>query len=233
MSFYSKSELLNLGFKSVGENVLLSKKASIYQAGHISLDSNIRIDDFAILSGKISIGSFVHIGAGSYIFGGNLGVIIEDFVSISSGVRIFSSSDDYSGEYLSNPMILDEFRNVINKKLILKKHAMIGSNSILLPSSNGLEYGVSIGAMSLVVRPTKEFGIYFGIPAKKIASRSKNILKLELDFLDKLKNSSMGGGSRQYREYQKLKYLAFYTHILSSNINNPKNPHILSSRKVV
>ena len=60
MSFLSKKELNDLGFKSLGENVLISDKCSIYNAKNISIGDNTRIDDFAILSagdGGIEIGN--------------------------------------------------------------------------------------------------------------------------------------------------------------------------------
>ena len=59
-SFYDNDELKRLGLKSIGENVLISRKASIYGAKSISIGHNVRIDDFCILSGTISIGRTVH-----------------------------------------------------------------------------------------------------------------------------------------------------------------------------
>ena len=65
-SFYTEAELERIGFASIGKNVLLSRKVSVYSASTISIGNNVRIDDFCILSGSISIGSFVHISA--YVF---------------------------------------------------------------------------------------------------------------------------------------------------------------------
>ena len=74
-SFYSPEELKTLGLKEYGENVLISRKASIYGAGNISLGSNVRIDDFCLLSGKISLGNYVHIAVGSMLFAGSEGIV--------------------------------------------------------------------------------------------------------------------------------------------------------------
>ncbi len=60
-SFYSECELKELGLESFGENIFISRKASIYGAKKIRLGNNVRVDDFCILSGKISIGNFVHV----------------------------------------------------------------------------------------------------------------------------------------------------------------------------
>ena len=69
-SFYSNEELKQLGLKSFGKNVLISKKCSIYGADKISIGNNVRIDDFCILSGKIVIGNYVHISAYSALYAG-------------------------------------------------------------------------------------------------------------------------------------------------------------------
>lgn len=58
-NFYNEVELKNLGLKSYGENVLISKKCSIYGAENIEIGNNVRIDDFCILSGEIKIGNCV------------------------------------------------------------------------------------------------------------------------------------------------------------------------------
>ena len=78
-SFYSQEELRELGLKRYGENVLISRKSSIYQADKISIGSNVRIDDFCILSGEIEIGNYVHIAAYTSLFAGDAGIRMEDF----------------------------------------------------------------------------------------------------------------------------------------------------------
>lgn len=70
-SFYSTDELSKIGFKHIGNNVLLSKKTSIYGVENISIGDNTRIDDFCILSGNITIGNYVHIAAFCSLFAGN------------------------------------------------------------------------------------------------------------------------------------------------------------------
>lgn len=181
-SFYSPNDLIKLNFKSIGENVLISKKASIYSAENICLGNNVRIDDFCILSGKITIGSNIHIAAYSAIYGGEVGVELQDFSNISSRVCIYAVSDDYSGETMTNPMIPDEYKNVTQIPVCIKRHVIIGSGSTVLPGVT-LEEGTAIGAMSLINKSTDGWGIYAGIPAKKIKERSKKLLDLEKKFM--------------------------------------------------
>lgn len=183
-SFYNNEELKEIGFKSIGNNVLVSKKASIYGASNISIGNNVRIDDFSILSGNISIGNYVHISAGVMIFAGKYGVTINDFVAVSSRTAIYAITDDYSGEALSNPMVPDEYRNVSGGEVILKKHALIGSGCTILPNVIVGE-GASVGSMSLINKSLDDFTINVGIPAKEIKKRSKKLLLLEEKLLNK------------------------------------------------
>ena len=62
-SFYKKDELKKLGLKHYGNNVLISRKCSIYSPEKISIGNNVRIDDYCILSGNITIKNYVHISA--------------------------------------------------------------------------------------------------------------------------------------------------------------------------
>lgn len=185
-SFYSQTELLDIGFASVGNGVLISKKASIYSPNSIKIGDNVRIDDFCILSGSITIGNYIHIAAYSAIYGGVKGVFIEDFANISSKVVIYSISDDYSGNSLTNPMIPDKYKNLQSEKVIIEKHVIIGTGCTILPGVI-LKIGSSIGAMSLVNKTIDPWNVCVGIPARKIKDRSDKLLDLEMKFLEESK----------------------------------------------
>jgi galactoside O-acetyltransferase len=175
-SFYTREELSGLGLKSFGEDVLLSRKASIYFPETISLGSHVRIDDFCILSGQIEIGSFVHISAYTAIYA-RYGVQVKDFVTISARNLIFSQSDDYSGEFMTNPMIPNDFRHVRGGRVTFEPYSIIGAGSIILPGIT-IGEGSAVGAMSLMTSDAEPWKIYAGIPAKIIKDRSRNILQL-------------------------------------------------------
>ena len=177
-SFYSIDELNNIGFKKIGSNVLLSRKTSIYGASHISIGNNVRIDDYCILSGKITLSSNIHIATYCALYGGEAGICFEDYSGISSRGCVYAVSDDYSGLFLTNPMVPDEFKNVISKPVNIGRHVIIGSGVTILPGVN-LADGSAIGAMSLCNKSTRPWGIYFGIPARRINERSKKVLELE------------------------------------------------------
>lgn len=50
MRFYSREQLEKIEFKSLGKNVLISDKTSIYSPENISIGNNLRIDDLSILN---------------------------------------------------------------------------------------------------------------------------------------------------------------------------------------
>ena len=95
-SFYSGDELSQLGLKSYGSNVLISRFASIYSPQTIEIGSNVRIDDFCILSGKIYIGDWCRVSA-YCVFYGSMGIVMEGCCGISPRSTILSATDDYSG----------------------------------------------------------------------------------------------------------------------------------------
>ncbi|MCM1387282.1 MAG: acyltransferase [Bacillus sp. (in: Bacteria)] len=181
-SFYSKQELKELGLHSYGENVLISRNATIYGANKISIGDNVRIDDFCILSGNITLGNFIHIAAYCGLFGGESGIVMEDFSAISSRGVIYGDSDDYSGIAFTNPTVPDEFRNVSGGKVTLRRHVILGTGVSVLPNVT-IGEGSAIGSMSLVNRSVDAWGIYVGIPCKKIKERKKDLLEFEKKFL--------------------------------------------------
>ena len=181
-SFYTEQELKNLGLKNYGKNVLISRKISIYGSEQISIGNNVRIDDFCVLSGKISLGNHVHLSAGDYLFAGNVGIEMKDFSSLSSRVCVYAVSDDYSGKSMTNPVIYDKYKNIISKKIVIEKYSIVGTGSTILPGVV-LSEGTSVGSMSLVNKTTLPWHIYVGIPAKPLKERSKNLLNLEKEFL--------------------------------------------------
>jgi dTDP-4-amino-4,6-dideoxy-D-glucose acyltransferase len=176
-SFLPKKQLSEIGFDKVGKNVKISRNASFFHPELISLDDNIRIDDFCVLSGAITIGSHVHISAYSALYG-KAGIVLEDFVTISGRVSIYSVNDDYTGEYLTNPTVPDKFTHVGSAPVLIKKHSIIGAGSIVLPGVT-IGEGVAVGALSLVKQSLDPWKIYAGVPCRMIKKRKKNILDLE------------------------------------------------------
>lgn len=186
MAWLTTAEINDMGFAEVGENVYLSSKASYYNCENIRIGHHVRIDDFCVLSAGergIDIGNYIHIAVFSSLIG--LGKItLADFSGLSSRVSIYSSNDNYSGAFMTNPMIPSEFTHVTHGDVHIGRHVIIGSGAIILPNVM-LEEGVAIGALSLVKKNCMAFGIYSGAPAKRINERKRDLLDLEKAFLKK------------------------------------------------
>jgi len=182
MAYYTEQQLSDMGFKRVGTNVKISDKASIYNFDTIEVGNNSRIDDFCVISGKIKIGRNVHITPMCLVAGGSEGITFEDFSTAAYGVKIFTQSDDYTGGAMVNSTIPKQYKNELCEKVTLKKHTIVGAGSIVMPGVI-LAEGTSIGAMSLVLESTKEWGIYIGIPAKRLKEKSRDLLLLEKEYL--------------------------------------------------
>lgn len=187
MGFYNQRELDSMDFKYLGKNVKISKKTSLYNISKISIDDNSRIDDFSVLSagsGGIYIGKNVHIAVFCSLIGEET-ITLGDFSGISSRVSIYSSNDDYSGEFLTNPTITKKFTNVTSSPVELRKHAIVGSGTVILPGVL-IETGVAVAGLSLVNRSCEAFGVFGGVPAKKIKERSNKLLEVEKEFRSSL-----------------------------------------------
>ena len=190
MAWLTIEQIKAMGFAKYGQNVLLSDKASYYNCKNIRLGNNVRIDDFCVLSageGGIDIGNYIHIAVFSSLIGaGNIS--LADFCNISSRVSIYSSSDDFSGGAMTNPMVPTEFTNVYHADVKLARHVIVGSGAVILPGVT-LDEGVAVAALSLIKKDCSAFGIYMGTPAKRVAERKQNLLELEKKFLATLKDN--------------------------------------------
>lgn len=165
--YFSKEELLDLGLKKIGNNVMLSKCTRIYNPDKISIGNNVRIDDFCILIGDIEIGSFVHI-AQYCLLSGKYGIKIGNFVGLSARVSLFTNNEDYSdGKGISTAAVPEDFQWTEKGNIILDDHTLIGAHSILLPNTH-LKRGSIVGGLSLVQEKCEEWSLYAGTPAKKI-----------------------------------------------------------------
>lgn len=166
-----------MGFKKIGTDVFISEKASIYGAKNITLGNHVRIDDFCVLSGEIEIGNYVHIATGSKLIG-HAPIELHDFSGMSFNSLIFSSSDDYSGQFLTNPCVDEKYRMPKHAPVILCKHALVASGAMVAP---GVSMGIGsvAGAGAFIRHSVGAFEIWVGNPAYYLKMRSTDILKLE------------------------------------------------------
>src|SRR5688572_3552908 len=175
------NQAYKLPFRSIGQDVQIWTLAKIINAENISIGDSVIIDDFMFLMGgkQTVIGSFVHIASFASITGGGE-FIMEDFAGLSSGGRVFTGDDDYLGGSLTGPTIPREYRSPVRSFVHIRKHAIIGANTVILPGVT-IGEGAAIGANSLIKKDCEPWTIYVGSPAKPIRERpSQKILALEI-----------------------------------------------------
>lgn len=169
-----------MGFRRVGKEVKISDKAVFYGIDRISIGDFSRIDDFCVVSAGeegIEIGRYVHIAVYCSLIGKKL-IKLEDFSGLSSRVAVYSSSDDYSGRYMTNPTVPVELTHVDHRPVIVRRHGLVGVGSTILPGVT-IEKGAAVGAYSLVVRDIPESVIAVGVPAKPVKNRYLDLFDLE------------------------------------------------------
>jgi galactoside O-acetyltransferase len=176
--------LAAMGFASIGCGVKVSDRTSFRGVSHIDLGDNVRIDGFCVLpagEGGIRLGRNIHVAVYTCMIGAGR-ITLGDFSNISSRVAIYSSSDDYSGATMTNPTGPDKYKKVDHADVEIGRHVVIGSGSIVLPGAV-LEDDVAVGALSMMRGHCSAFGVYAGVPARRICERKRDLLEVEQRFL--------------------------------------------------
>lgn len=179
-SFLDRSQLIEMGFATLGEDVNISAYARFYGVERIRIGNHVRIDDFCILSagpGGIRIGDYVHLAPYAFLVG-HAAIELEDYTGLSWQAGIFSSSEDFSGRWMSNPTLPEVYRKPEHAPVRLQRHALVGAGSLIMPGVT-IGEGAAIGAQSLVTKNCEPFKIYFGAPARPIKARRRDLLQLE------------------------------------------------------
>lgn len=180
MSFLTDEELAGLGLAYVGAGVRISRLAALHNRAAIRVGDQARIDDFCVLSagaGGIDIGRHVHLAVFVSLMGQGR-IALGDFAGLSSRVSVYSSSDDYSGRYMTNPTVPSAYTNVASGPVSIGRHAIVGSGAVIMPDVV-IGEGAAVGALSLVNRDCAPFCLYAGAPARYIKQRRRDLLALE------------------------------------------------------
>lgn len=161
-----------------GKDFVLGQYVVMTKPDELETGDNVRIADFCRISSKCKIGSNCEIAPGTYIAGGSGKYHFEmgDYSSLSSGVRIWLSSNDYVNELVAHNV---DYVKEIEGNVILEKYTGIGCNSVVMPN-NHLPEGTVVGALSFVPAgfEFEPWTVYAGRPIRKIKKRNKeNILK--------------------------------------------------------
>lgn len=157
---------------------------NIRQRAGLTVGDNSIVDDYSYFSANVELGNYSHIASNVTIAGGKEYTCkIGDMTSISSGVRIWCSSNDFVNDLIIIPP-KDIGDNPICGDVRIASYCGIGSNTVIMPDNN-IPNGVAIGAMSFVPArfQFEPWSVYAGIPIRKIKERNR---KRVLDQVAKL-----------------------------------------------
>lgn len=168
---------------------IISSNCRIRHPEHFSVGKYSIIDDYCYFSTRVKIGKCSHIGNGCSIAGGKDRLfVLGDYSSLSSGVKIWCTSDDFINDIVT---IVPEIFGKIKKHLITGDVAVgnltaVGSNSVIMPN-NTIPDGTVIGALSFVPQNFnfKPWAVYAGIPVKFVKYRNKESVMKQFEELEK------------------------------------------------
>ena len=141
--WYTNEELLGFGFSSVGPGTRISRQARLYNIVG-SVGDNVRVDDFVVLKGSITIGSHVHVASFTCLAGGSEGIVLSDFSGVSTHCSFFTASDSYTQSAL-HFLAPARFRCVREGAIFVGEGAIVGAGCVVLPGSS-IGHGASLAA---------------------------------------------------------------------------------------
>lgn len=135
------------------------------------------IDDYCYFSTRVRVGRCSHIASGCSVAGGReRQFTLGDFSSVSSGVRIWCTSDDFRNDLVT---ILPDGLADLKSRLMtgdveFGDMTAVGANSVVMPD-NRVPEGTVIGALAFVPArfPFKPWSVYAGVPIRWIGERNR------------------------------------------------------------
>lgn len=185
--FYIKSDPCNLQgviamekpitFASRGDNVTIYPYVVFINPERLYFGHNIVISEFCWLHAgrETHIGSFVHLGNHSSVTGGGV-LLLEDFTTVSGGVRLVTGSEMVNGEGLTNHTIPAQFRAVSRSYVHLEQYAFLATNVVVHPGVT-IGEGAVVGSNSVVTKDVEPWTVNVGAPAGAIRRRESQKIK--------------------------------------------------------
>ena len=179
---------------------IISKHCRIRNPGHFSAGPYSIVDDFSYFSTKVRIGSCSHIASGCSVAGGKAMTFrLGSYSSVSSGVRIWCASDDFTNDIVT---IIPEHAGKIKDHFIagdvsIGDMCAVGANSVIMPG-NSIPDGTVIGALSYVPPyfKFKGWSVYAGVPIQFIKKRNKANVMRQYHTLEKILKRRPAKGRR-------------------------------------
>lgn len=143
------------------------------------------VDDFCYFSTKVTVGVCCHIASGCSVAGGrDRQFTFDDFGSLSSGVKIWCTSDDFVNDIVTiiPPGMTSPKRRLVSGDVSIGRYCGVGSNSVVMPD-NEMPDGTVIGALSFVPANFRfePWSVYVGAPIRLIRQRNREEVLRQAD----------------------------------------------------
>lgn len=160
-----------------GKDVFISHNVEIKRPHLVKIGNHVAIDSGFYCTTKLEIGDYIHIAPYVTVIGGGKGLLkMGHFTGIAAGCRIICGSDGHLGDGLIGPVVPEKYKDkLIIVPVVFQPFSSIATNVVIIPGVT-LAEGSVIGACSLVTKSTEPWTIYYGIPAKPIKMRRKDIM---------------------------------------------------------
>jgi acetyltransferase-like isoleucine patch superfamily enzyme len=168
---------------------IVSKNIRLRRPDLLTIGEGSIIDDYCYFSTRVTIGRFSHIASGCSIAGGSDRLFaLGDFSSLSSGVKVWCTSDNYAKDLVT--IIPPEFgpikQHLISADVIFGSMTAVGANSVIMPG-NHVPDGTVIGALSFVPADFKfdAWSVYAGIPIRKVDRRDRDAVLRQAEVFER------------------------------------------------
>jgi galactoside O-acetyltransferase len=169
--WFTVNELRGFGFTSVGKNVKVSRKCSLYfMQGW--LGDHVRIDDYCTLKGDVVIGSYVHIANYVMISAMSGRVTFRPFSSAAARSTILTTTDDHRANTLSNSCVPKQYLTSITGPITVGIGTLVGTHCVVLPNVT-IGDGASIGSGCVVYRDVPDGGV-LRMPRPELLDRKRD-----------------------------------------------------------
>jgi len=122
-----------------------------------------------------NIGKRVHIAQGCILVDGDV-LILEDYVGLSPGVKIFTNSESpRDGNTMSGPIIPERYEAFIRVPVVVRKDAFLSTNAVVLPGVT-IGEGAVVGANAVEKKGILSYCIAAGAPTQVIGKRDKVVI---------------------------------------------------------
>jgi acetyltransferase-like isoleucine patch superfamily enzyme len=171
-------------------NAIISPNSRIRHPEHFVIGEDSIVDDYCYFSTKVRIGRCTHIASGCSVAGGaDMQFQIDDFCSLSSGVKVWCTSDDFVNDLVTIiPTDIARVKaHLIRGDVILADYTAVGSNSVIMPD-NHMPEGTVVGALSFVpvAFEFRPWSVYAGTPIRFLRSRNQESVMEQVRRLDTL-----------------------------------------------